>query len=221
MKRMLREVSRSNLWCTGMAKRQSGKTLIEIIISSFIFGLLSLAVILLLRSVTHLVRKNEVLLVLQRESLVACTWLNADLTNSSVETFVDETGGGIWTTGITVGPGVVFAIPQSATGDVELDSAGRMLWRSIVAYYITPVEGTPCLVRRIKEIPASSRRPTLPTLADFHTDAAAESRVVARHIVEFHGDADPTPPFEFSFMCRRQGVDDFGILINNSAFFRN
>lgn len=160
-----------------------GVSLVELLVASAIVGLLMLEIWKLVAAGStfyHRVRsQGEV----QRNTLLALRWIAKDLSSGTTFSFRQyDTDGTVPVTH----PGIVFGSPsQLDSSSVAYDDRGRMLWSSIIGYYIDPSDNV--LYRQQILLPESKQFP--PTIDDdeHSTDVLAQRpapRLVARHIKE-------------------------------------
>lgn len=206
-----------------MGKRERrGITLAEMLIASAVFFMLSWALHQLMVTGTRFVRKSEVLLDLQKESLMALTWIHNEMSESGAAAFDNYTV-------IPDGSlrGVVFASPRDLDNRLSLDLVGRIQWQRVVAYYLADIDGVPCLVRKQRELTPSAELPVLPTLNDMVGDGSLPVRVLARHVTEFQGEGEPDEnteeeTFPIAVVCTMdQQGREYAIRAETSIFFRN
>lgn len=158
-----------------------GASLIELIVSSLIVGLLMIAIWRLVAAGSRFYHKVRSQGEVQRNSLLALRWIARDLSSGSTISFREFKTEG---TNPAIHPGIVFGSPTvMGTSDVAYDPNGRMLWSSVIGYFIRPDDRT--LYRR--QVPLDAIKTFPPTIDnDVHsTDVLAglpNPRLVARHI---------------------------------------
>lgn len=172
-----------------------GASLIELIVASFIVGLMMLEIWKLVAAGSTFYRRARSQSEIQRNSLLALRWMARELSEGSSIAFrgypTENTLGEA--TG-TVHGGIAFGSPQ-LTGEprVTYNSEGRMLWASVICYFIDPNDFT--LYRQQVPLPAPFR--TSPPIIDndeHHPDVMARRprpRVVARHIRKIESQQGP------------------------------
>lgn len=118
----------------------------------------------------------------QRNSLLALRWIAKDLSEGSSISFRQYSVDG---TSPATHPGIVFGSPTPVgNGPVEYDSNGRMLWSSVIGYYIDPNDST--LYRQ--QLALAAPKKTFPPVIDNDTQSTdvmagvPNPRVVARQI---------------------------------------
>ncbi len=160
---------------------QRGASLIELIVSSLIVGLLMIAIWRLVAAGSQFYHKVRSQGDVQRNSLLALRWIARDISSGSTISFREfKTDGASPVTH----PGIAFGSPTvTGTSDVSYDGKGRLLWSSVIGYFIRPEDNT--LYRQ--QIPLSDIKTFPPTISsDAHsTDVMAglpNPRLVARHI---------------------------------------
>lgn len=104
----------------------------------------------------------------------------------------------------TAPAGLVFASPRTATGNIEVDSSGRVLWRKWVCYYVDDIAGSPALVRKEANLTAASAIPPVPGASRntaYFRSLAVPRRVVANHFSNLWGSGA-----EVHFEARREDL---------------
>lgn len=199
-------------------RTERGISLVELMVASAIVGLLMIEIWRLVAagsSFYHRVRsQGEV----QRNTLLALRWIGKDLSSGTTFSFrqYDVDGADPVTH-----PGIVFGSPSVAGSNaVTYDENGRMLWNSIIGYYIDPTDHA--LYRQ--QLPISPARSFPPTIDnDVHsTDQLAKlakPRLVARHIKEIITRQGPTDiRIEISTLDEELG---FGIKVQTRLEMKN
>lgn len=160
-----------------------GASLVELIVSSFIVGILMLEIWRLVAAGSQFYRKVRSQGDVQRESLLALRWIARDLSSGSTISFREYKTEG---TNPAVNPGIVFGSPNViGTSSISYDPNGRMQWASVIGYFIRPQDNT--LYRQ--QIPLAAAQ-TFPPVIDNDTQSTdvlaglPGPRVVARHIHE-------------------------------------
>lgn len=153
----------------------------ELLVSLLLFGLISGAVALLVRTGLEYLRQTEARAELQRNSLFVLNQLTRELAESSLDGLrladpVDDP------------PGLVFASPRGEDGVVYKNN--RLAWRRLVAVYWDQNERL--LVRAAEPLAADSTFiPDLSpqglnrSVASFQTSPSSTRRVLGRNVSSF------------------------------------
>ena len=153
-------------------------------VASIIVGLLTFEIWSLVRAGSKFYVRVRGQGEIQRNSLMALRWITKDLGEGSAVSFREyTTDGGEGQANNVSRPGISFGSPTDANGAVSYDPDGRLLWKSVVGYYIESNDGT--LYRQVLEL--DSPQTYAPTIDnDKHSpDEFADMprpRVIARHI---------------------------------------
>ena len=196
----------------GGAGAKRGASLVELLIASALFLMLSVALFQVMHTGSAFMRRSEASLDMQKELLLALTWIHKDMSESGARVFRKDP------------EGMVFANPRNLEGQLQLDSVGRITWQRMVAYYVDDVAGVPCLIRKEREITATSTDPILPPVTDLISDNSLHPRVLARSVQTFEGAdvATATTPYAITVYCAKEvGGREFGTRAETSVFFRN
>lgn len=161
---------------------ERGASLIELTVACAIVMLLMLEIWKLASAGARFYHRARSQSDVQRNSLLALRWVAKDLSEGSTISFRQYSVDGA--TPMTHA-GIVFGSPSEAgTGAVSYDSNGRMLWSSVIGYFIDPDDNT--LYRQQLALPAP--RKTFPPVIDNDTQSTdvlaglPGPRVVARQI---------------------------------------
>jgi hypothetical protein len=199
--------------------RTQGASLIELIVASFVVGLLMLEVWGLVAAGGRFYRKARSQGEVQRNSLFAMRWIAKDLAGGSTISFRE------YSPDATVPPaypGIVFGSPvRPQDGQVHYNSSGRMQWGSVVGYYIDPSDSS--LYRQ--QIALADQSLTFPPIIDndaHSTDIMAglpRPRLVARQINTIETQQGPTDiKIELSSRDNELG---FGIKVQTRLEMKN
>ena len=191
-------------------------------VASLIVGLLMLMIWRLVATGAQFYRKVKSQGDIQRDSLLALRWMAKDLSEGSAVSFrkyVTETSEGV-PTGFTHA-GIVFGSPNvKDTGNVAYNAKGRMLWSSVIGYYIDPVDNT--LYRQQLALGSSKTFPPIIENNLHSTDVMAGRpgpRVVARNIHKIETTQGPKDvKIELS---TRDTVLGFGIKVQTRLEMKN
>lgn len=162
-----------------MKRGQAGVSLVELIVASFIVGLLMLEIWGLARSGSRFYLRARSQGDIQRNSLLALRWMSKDLGEGSAISFREYAAVG----GSSSRAGIVFGSPSDTSGSVHYDDKGHILWSSVIGYYIEPSDGA--LYRQQMMLPAPQLfAPTIDndTHSPDHLAGLPGPRPVARHI---------------------------------------
>ncbi len=162
-----------------MKRGQAGVSLVELIVASFIVGLLMVEIWGLARSGSRFYLRVRSQGDIQRSSLLALRWMTKDLGEGSAISFREYATGG----GASSRAGIVFGSPTDTNGTVHYDGKGRILWSSVIGYYIEPSDGA--LYRQQMMLAATqSFAPTIDndSHSPDHLAGLSHPRLIARHI---------------------------------------
>lgn len=153
--------------------RRRGLTLPELLVACALASLVLTGLALLFVQSVRYHRALEVSLDLQQSNLAAMALLSRDLSEGNPASLRTEPGG------------LVMASPRDLTGNLQVDAQGRLMWRKYICYYLGPVNGVNCLVRKEQALPVPlDTAPILPdslTVLSFQTSPAPFS-VLARNL---------------------------------------
>lgn len=173
------------------SKNSRGASLIELTVASLIVLLLMLEIWRLVAAGSRFYHRARSQSDVQRNSLIALRWMAKDLSEGSTISFREYKTDG--PTPMTHA-GIVFGSPTvPGTSSVNYDAKGRMIWSSVIGYFIDPADKT--LYRQ--QIPLADPSKTFPPVIDNDTqstDAMAgysRPRVVARQIHEINTTQGP------------------------------
>lgn len=190
---------------TGKAKK--GVSLIELLIATALMGLVMTMILELMYYGNRYVRVQDTKLQVQTECLKAMHTMSRELVEADSLAYN------------TSPDGIVFCSPRSDTGNIVFDVFGHMMWYKFVAFLKEDVNGTPCIVRRMRMLPVPATEPQPPpTVASMIGSGQFET--VARNVTKFEVDNNkPT-----KLLCRvevKQYGRTFGAEIQTSVFMRN
>lgn len=157
-----------------------GTSLVELIVTSLIVGILMLVIWRLVAAGGQFYHRARSQSDVQRNTLFAMRWISKDLAEGATISFRE------YDQDDATYPGIVFGSPvRVSDGTVHYDNdTGRMLWGSVIGYYIDPTDKT--LYRQQR--PLADVNKTYPPIIDddlHSTDRLAtlpRPRLVARHI---------------------------------------
>ena len=161
-----------------------GASLIELTVASAIVLLLMLEIWKMVAAGSRFYHRARSQSDVQRNSLIALRWMAKDLSEGSTISFREYKLDG---PNPMTHAGIVFGSPTIAgASGVAYDSKGRMLWSSVIGYFIDPQDKT--LYRQ--QIPLPDMTKTFPPVIDNDTQSTdvlagyPQPRVVARQIHE-------------------------------------
>lgn len=160
--------------------RRRGVTLPELMVACALASLVLTGLAMLFVQSVRYQRALEVSLDLQQNNLAAMALLSRDLSEGNPASVRTEPRG------------LVMASPRDLTGNLQVDAQGRLMWRKFICYYLAPVNGVNCLLRKEQPLPVPlDTAPILPDTLDvlsFQTSTAPYS-VLARNLeqLEFSG----------------------------------
>ncbi len=198
------------------ALRQRGATLVELIVASLLVGLIMSQVLALIVYGNRFYLKVRSQTEVQRSALLAFRWINSDLmegTSFSFRFYQEEDGG----------PAFSFGSPKTEDGGVEYDTYGRLLWSSVIGYYLdSDDEGV--LYRVLLAIPSDERSVNPPVMSrDEHGPIALRERgpgrVIARHVHSIEIEQGPEN-IEVVLHARHQELG-FGLKLQTKLEMRN
>lgn len=115
--------------------RVRGTSLVELMISSMLVGLLMLEVWALVQAGGTFYLKAKGQGDIQRNSLLALRWISKDISEGSAISFRQYSQPDSTRTGI------VFGSPKTMSGNVEYDDVGHIKWSTVIGYYIEVNDG--------------------------------------------------------------------------------
>lgn len=186
-----------------------GATLLEVLISAGLMGLVAMGVYYVMSAGLRYVRVTNATIDVQRRCMLALVGLTRELGESSPRSFFSD------------GTGLTFASPRDNLGALRYDLGSRLLWQKCVAYYVTPVEGIPCLVRVEKALPKPvAKVPDPVPLSTMRAEITEKPRIISRDIVSFT--TSTTSPVELSATAAiTDGERDFKVTITSKVTLKN
>ena len=134
--------------------RKLGATLLEMIIVLGIVSIILLSVARLVRVSVDYYFYSTAQLEVQRNALLSLNLLSQQLTASTYES--------VYTDNNLPHPGIVFASPRDASGELVRDGSGNLVWTRLICYYIDTVNGQTGLVRKEFELTVQDTNPPDP-----------------------------------------------------------
>ena len=169
-------------WLRGKASR--GTSLVELMVASVIVLLLMFEIWKLVAAGARFYHRARSQSDVQRNSLIALRWMARDLSEGSAISFREYKIDG--PSPVTHG-GIVFGSPTvMGSTNVAYNNQGRMIWSSVIGYFIDPADMT--LYRQ--QMPLPDPKKTFPPVIDNQTQSTdvlatlPQPRVVARQIKE-------------------------------------
>ena len=201
------------------SRRPQGASLIELIVTSLIVGVLMLVIWQLVAAGGRFYQRARSQSEVQRNTLLAMRWISKDLSEGATISFRQYKVG---SPGVTY-PGIVFGSPvRVPDGTVHYDTAsGRMLWGSVIGYYINPSDKT--LYRQQRALPSVDK--TYPPVIDNDTQSTdilagmPRPRLIARQIHEI--DTTQGPKDIKVILATRDEELGFGIKVQTRLEMRN
>lgn len=189
--------------------------------SSVLVLLLLGEVWLMIRAGSQFYRKARAQSEMQKNALLALRWLSKDLSEAAPLSFrfYDPENPAV----PTVRQGIVFGSPKDLEEKVHYNENGRLLWTSMVAYYIDPE--SKALYRKKLELEEDERGSRAPQINDdkYHVDLMAErspaGRIVARDLYKLR--AVPGPKnIKIDIQCRSEELG-YGISVSTRLEMKN
>lgn len=118
-----------------MNPRSRGTTLVELIVASSLVLLLMGELWMLLQTGSRFYLRSRSQSDLQRNALIALRWMSTDLAEGAPLSFKHYEPEFMATTDRD---GFVFGSPKGEGEQVEYNDKGRLLWSSVIGYYIDP-----------------------------------------------------------------------------------
>lgn len=187
-----------------MRRRTAGATLIDILVASFVLGLLTTMLFALFRTGIVGLKKVENQSELLRELQLLSLKISRELQESSFRSLSVSPDGHT----------VAFLSADDANDNFQMDEFGRPLWQKFILYHF---DATESVVRRT-EVPYLSPEPGSPQTLEVYTGDELIDHVnsgtpvlVAKHVEECQWRAEPPSLLEFGFRVekrRYQGTDN-------------
>lgn len=153
--------------------RRRGLTLPEMLVACALASLVLTGLATLFVQSVRYHRALEVSLELQQSNLAAMALLSRDLSEGNPASLRTEPGG------------LVMGSPRDLVGNLQADSQGRLMWRKYICYYLAPINGVNCLLRKEQALPVPlDTAPILPDTLDvlFFRISATPYSVLARNL---------------------------------------
>ena len=165
-----------------MARRhpkQLGATLVELVVASALVLLIMGELWMLLQTGTRFYLRSRAQSDVQRHALIALRWMSTDLAEGAPLSFkhYDPDNPSI----TTDRNGFVFGSPKGSNEAASYNEEGRLLWTSVIGYYIDPVSSDLIRAKILLEEPKESAPQILDELYHISLmEAATNRRMVAQ-----------------------------------------
>lgn len=164
---------------TGRHPKQLGATLVELVVASALVLLIMGELWMLLQTGTRFYLRSRAQSDVQRHALIALRWMSTDLAEGAPLSFkhYDPDNPSI----TTDRNGFVFGSPKGANEAATYNEEGRLLWTSVIGYYIDPASKDLIRAKILLEEPKESAPQILDEL--YHItlmEAASNRRMVAQ-----------------------------------------
>lgn len=172
----------------------------------------------MIRAGSQFYRKARAQSEMQRNALLALRWLSKDLSEAAPLSFryYDPEN----PASPSVRQGIVFGSPKDLENNVHYNENGRLLWTTMVAYYIDPESKS--LYRKKVELSEHVARAPQVTDEDFHIDLLATpptDRVIAHDLYKL--EAVPGPKnIKIDIQCRSEDLG-YGISVSTRLEMKN
>jgi hypothetical protein len=163
----------------GRQHKPLGATLVELVVASALVLLIMGELWMLLQTGTRFYLRSRAQSDVQRHALIALRWMSTDLAEGAPLSFkhYDPDNPSI----TTDRNGFVFGSPKGANEAASYNDEGRLLWTSVIGYYIDPSSNDLIRAKILLEEPKESAPQILDEL--YHIalmEAASNRRMVAQ-----------------------------------------
>ena len=173
-------------------RRSIGATLVELVVASALVLLIMGELWMLLQTGTRFYLRSRSQSDVQRHALIALRWMSTDLAEGAPLSFkhYDPDNPSI----VTDRNGFVFGSPKGMDEEASYNDEGRLLWTSVIGYYIDPETKDLIRAKMLLEEPKESAPQLLDEL--YHVtlmEGAPNKRMVAKEaydIVTVQGPQD-------------------------------
>ncbi|MCA9779330.1 MAG: hypothetical protein KC800_21535 [Candidatus Eremiobacteraeota bacterium] len=173
-------------------RRSIGATLVELVVASALVLLIMGELWMLLQTGTRFYLRSRSQSDVQRHALIALRWMSTDLAEGAPLSFkhYDPDNPSI----VTDRNGFVFGSPKGMDEEASYNDEGRLLWTSVIGYYIDPETKDLIRAKMLLEEPKESAPQILDEL--YHVtlmEGAPNKRMVAKEaydIVTVQGPQD-------------------------------
>lgn len=114
----------------------------ELLICTALLGIVLWGVYMLITSTTRHYSVMTASLDLQREALLASSWITKEMAEGNKTSFAISEDP----------PGISFGSPRTLTGGLQYTEDGRLVWQKVVCYYIEEREGVKVIIRKEKQL---------------------------------------------------------------------
>lgn len=192
-------------------RRPRGASLVELILSVGILGVLMLSMSRIMVTGYHYYWTSVGSLDVQRAALLTSRRISKELSLSNVSTVIAQPGA------------IVFATPLDANEVPRYASDGNIEWQSHVCFYLETIENQSVLIRKRVDVNTPGVNPPDP-IADGHTIAffagAPDPQIVARGVAELEATIE-TDTVQLSVTGSTQSRGQFEMTVINKVFPRN
>ena len=160
-------------------EKPRGATLVELVVASALVLLIMGELWMLLQTGTRFYLRSRSQSDVQRHALIALRWMSTDLAEGAPLSFkhYDPDNSSI----VTDRNGFVFGSPKGMDEEASYNDEGRLLWTSVIGYYIEPETKDLIRAKMLLEEPKESAPQILDEL--YHVslmDGAPNKRMVAK-----------------------------------------
>jgi hypothetical protein len=163
----------------GRHPKQLGATLVELVVASALVLLIMGELWMLLQTGTRFYLRSRAQSDVQRHALIALRWMSTDLAEGAPLSFkhYDPDNPSI----TTDRNGFVFGSPKDANEAASYNEEGRLLWTSVIGYYIDPASKDLIRAKILLDEPKESAPQILDELYHISLmEAASNRRMVAQ-----------------------------------------
>ena len=163
----------------GRHPKQLGATLVELVVASALVLLIMGELWMLLQTGTRFYLRSRAQSDEQRHALIALRWMSTDLAEGAPLSFkhYDPDNPSI----TTDRNGFVFGSPKDANEAASYNEEGRLLWTSVIGYYIDPASKDLIRAKILLDEPKESAPQILDELYHISLmEAASNRRMVAQ-----------------------------------------
>ena len=161
-------------------KSKFGATLLEMLVVLGIVSIILVSVARLVRVSVDYYFYSTAQLEVQRNALLSLNLLSQQLTASTYES--------VFTDNNLPHPGIVFASPRNASGELVRNAAGNLVWTRLICYYVDNVNGQSGLMRKEFDLTVQDTAPPDPVALgadiNYFRGLATPGRFMARGITK-------------------------------------
>ena len=151
-----------------------GATLVELVVASALVLLIMAELWMLLQTGTRFYLRSRAQSDVQRHALIALRWMSTDLAEGAPLSFKHYAPDNPSIT--TDRNGFVFGSPKGADEAASYNEEGRLLWTSVIGYYIDPSSNDLIRAKMLLEEPEESAPQILDELYHISLMGAASNR---------------------------------------------